>query len=87
VVARKFWYSLFHSVGLSQLVPAASDSPFDEWWERVAAAVTGDVQKGLNSLIVLGAWCIWKHRNNCVLNGDSPSVASILNMARDAAQL
>jgi hypothetical protein len=86
VVARQFWYTL-HSFGLSQLVPTANDSPFAAWWERVAAALSGDVQKGLNSLIILGAWYIWKHRNNCLFDGASPRVVSILSMARDEAQL
>jgi hypothetical protein len=83
----QFWYTLLHSFGLSQLALIANDSPFDAWWERVAAALSGDVQKGLNSLIILGAWSIWKHRNSCVFDGASPSAASILNMARDEAQL
>jgi hypothetical protein len=87
VVARQFWYTLLHSFGLSQLAPTANNSPFDAWWERVAAALSGDVQKGLNLLIILGACCIWKHRNSCVFYGASPSVASILGMARDEAQL
>jgi hypothetical protein len=79
--------SLFHSVDLSQLVATISDSPFDAWWERVAAAVTEDVKKGHNSLIILSARCIWKHRNNSVFNGASPSVASILDMARNETHL
>jgi hypothetical protein len=87
VVARQFWHTLLHSFGLSQLAPTANVSPFDTWWERVAAALSGDVQKGLNSLIIFGTWCIWKHRNSCVFYGVSPSVASILDMARDEAQL
>jgi hypothetical protein len=27
----------------------------------------------VNSLIILGAWIIWKHRNACVFEGVSPS--------------
>ena len=32
-------------------------------------------RKGVNTLIILGAWIIWKHRNACVFEG-----ASSLNM-------
>jgi hypothetical protein len=34
----------------------------------VEITVTGDARKGLNSLIILGAWSIWKHRNDCTFN-------------------
>jgi hypothetical protein len=43
------------------------------------------VKKGLNSLIILGAQSLWRYRNNCVFNGASPLLASVLNMARDEA--
>jgi hypothetical protein len=33
---------------------------------------------GINSLVLLGAWILWKHRNQCVFEGDSPSVAAVL---------
>jgi hypothetical protein len=40
-------------------------------------------QKGVNTLIILGAWTIWKHRNACVFEGASPSVNTILCELKD----
>ena len=46
-----------------------------------------DARKGLNSLIILGAWTIWRHRNDCVFNGASPRVDTALILAKEDAQL
>jgi hypothetical protein len=53
----------------------------------VDARVSVEERKGINPLIILGAWSIWKHRNSCVFNGVSPSAAAVLNLARDEAHL
>jgi hypothetical protein len=42
---------------------------------------------GLNSLIILGAWTIWMHRNDCVFNGAIPRLSRALNLAREEALL
>jgi exonuclease III len=80
VFARQVWFSLLRRVRLSQLAPQPQDI-FDDWWERVEAVVSDDLRKGVNSLIILGAWSIWRHRNDCVFNGSSPSVAAVLALA------
>lgn len=51
---------------------------FLEWWEEASEAVNGLTKKGLDFLIILGAWLIWKHRNMCVFDNWSPSLALIL---------
>ena len=40
-------------------------------------------KKGFNSLVILGAWIIWKHRNSCVFNGAAPNLQSALQAFRD----
>jgi hypothetical protein len=40
-------------------------------------------RKGLNSLIMLGSWTIWKHRNNCVFQEQTPNVSSAFHVAKD----
>jgi hypothetical protein len=47
----------------------------------VSLATSGLTRRGLNSLIILGAWTIWNHRNRCVFDGASPSMVKILIQA------
>jgi hypothetical protein len=37
-----------------------------------------NLEKGFNSLVILDAWEIWKHHNDCVFNGAQPNIPSLL---------
>jgi len=60
---------LLQSVGLQILAPQIGEEFFDDWWEKIILAAGGQLQKGLNSFVILGAWTIWNHRNRCVFDG------------------
>ncbi|GJN04465.1 hypothetical protein PR202_ga22015 [Eleusine coracana subsp. coracana] len=57
------------------------DGKLNPWWSSVEASVDKAARKGLNSLIILGSWTLWKHRNDCVFNGASPNLSTALAMA------
>jgi hypothetical protein len=69
---------------LQELVPQAEAS-FEEWWHLSSQRVEGLAKKGFNSLVTLGAWCFWMHRNRCVFDGIRSSVAVPLQLDRDEA--
>jgi hypothetical protein len=43
--------------------------------------VDGPHRKGFNSLVILGAWAIWRHRNDCVFKRVAPNLSSVLGLA------
>jgi hypothetical protein len=44
-------------------------------------------KEGLNSLIILGAWTIWNHRNKCVFEGASPNMVESLILLGEERRL
>lgn len=87
VFARQFWFKLLQDVGIEVLAPQLTEVSFDDWWRKVECVVGGEMRKGLNSLIILGASTIWKHRNDCVFNGATPNITTALMLAKDEANL
>jgi len=88
VFAREFWFRLFRQVGLHNLSPQPSELSFHAWWEKVSSSfVDGLMRQGVNSLIILGAWTIWNHRNGCVFDGANPNLAGALIIAGEERRM
>jgi hypothetical protein len=79
--SREFWYLLLRKFGLHSLAPQPDVGSYLGWWESVGNIANGLTKKGLDSLIILGAWTLWKHRNKCVFDGCNPSVTMSLRAA------
>jgi len=45
------------------------------------------LKKTCNSLCILGAWILWKHRNGCVFEGAAPNLQQALQSYKDEAHL
>ena len=69
------WTLVFTNLGMHALIPQPDGKSFSGWWSGAVNQAPKEVKKGLNSLIILVAWEIWKHWNNCVFEGYSPSVS------------
>jgi hypothetical protein len=60
VFTRVFWFNLLKPFGFERLVPQLGLSSFMIWWEQISGTITGLPGKGLNSLVALGVWIVWK---------------------------
>jgi hypothetical protein len=85
-------YSVLLQMGLIllrllSLAPIPGTECFMGWWEKIDKSSGDMAMRGLNSLIALGAWNLWNHRNRIVFDGLSPSVSAALCQAREEQQL
>jgi hypothetical protein len=82
VFSRQVWFRVLQKFGLQILAPQ-TDLFFSDWSAAASARVDGQVQKGFNSIIILGAWSIWKHWNRCVFNGAPPDVSCVVSVIEE----
>jgi hypothetical protein len=87
VFPRDVWFQILKIVRLQHLAPNLATSSFEVWWEGVVAVPGGPtykgLSKGLNSLIIIGAWAIWNHRNRCVFNGEQPCSSMVIKWVKE----
>ena len=82
VFTQEVWFIILQSFGLQPLSPQPDDTSFNDWWESSVSRVDGQIKKGLNSIIILGAWSIWNHCNCCVFDGITPNLSGIMLLIR-----
>lgn len=74
VFTRQLWYNILSSFGLGQLTPGPEETMFADWWREVGNWVHKSFRKGVNSAIILGAWCLWLHRSIVIFDGEFPNI-------------
>ena len=74
---REIWTKILLCVGLQAVAPQPDVRTFSVWWSWAASSLPKEKRKGFNSLVILVAWILWKHRNGCVFEGLNPSVSLV----------
>ncbi|KAG2555146.1 hypothetical protein PVAP13_9KG545500 [Panicum virgatum] len=69
-----FWWTVSGRIG-----PQPKDCLFGENLE--------ESMKRFNSLVMLGAWILWKHHNACIFDGSAPCLQVALQAYRDELHL
>ena len=72
VFARQFWFTVLQPMNLVTLVPNPRAVSLAVWWEKAWNKIPKQHKEGFNSLVMLGAWILYKHRNACVFDGLAP---------------
>lgn len=87
VFAREVWFLVLHLLGFSRLEPTPRDTAFQDWWRKAAKRSGREARRGINSLIILVAWLLWKYRNRCVFDGERPRSSVLLKQIKEEINL
>uniref|UniRef100_A0A452YRW9 Reverse transcriptase zinc-binding domain-containing protein n=1 Tax=Aegilops tauschii subsp. strangulata TaxID=200361 RepID=A0A452YRW9_AEGTS len=86
VFSRITWHEILSWCRLPVPLPDANSS-FFAWWSALLAASPASPRKGLNSLVALTAWSIWKHRNAALFDDLRPSTDALVHTIKEEARL
>ena len=88
------WWGVFFldnssTNGLGRSIYRASlcDRSTMDWWKKAIDQLQGIALEGLNSLIILGFWTLWNHKNGCVFEMLTPNVDSAIRKAEEELEL
>ncbi|XP_073361050.1 uncharacterized protein [Aegilops tauschii subsp. strangulata] len=83
VLARQIWSVIMGNWGKPHWTPEP-EAELVRWWTSLNIEKTK--RKETWTVITLVAWTLWKHRNDIVFNGASPSVSTILRQIEAEGQ-
>ena len=86
VFTRQFWFCILQQFGLQAVAPRLDEHCFFDWWAKASSRFSGQVKEGVDSIIILGSWLVWKHRNYCVFDGGTPSLSRVMTTFREDVQ-
>lgn len=69
---------LLGQVNLQSFTPQVGEENVMQWWKSCSDQLQQIARKGFNSLIILGLWTIWNHKNRCVFDGLSPNLETAI---------
>lgn len=75
VFARGVWFTCLSRVGVEVVTPSRNETSFAAWWRR---RMRRDNMKGFHTLVMLGAWELWKQRNRCIFDGVAPNEQAVV---------
>jgi hypothetical protein len=58
-----------------------------EWGRKTNERPSGLIKKGFNSLVILGAWALWKHQNHCVFYSIAPNMVAAMTQAEEERKM
>ncbi|KAK3159584.1 hypothetical protein QOZ80_1BG0048490 [Eleusine coracana subsp. coracana] len=68
------------------LAPQESGDPFQRWWRRASRRAGKEARRGVNSLIILTVWHMWRYRNRAVFDGEAPRVQVLVTEIKEEAK-
>ena len=69
-------------IGLTNLTPPPGIA-FLDWWLLYCVQIETAKRKGFDSLIILGAWCLWKERNQRVFHGAGRTAVDVATVIEE----
>lgn len=60
---RQVWFQVLSLINLQHLSPMPREVNFQDWWNQAERRVPKPQGNEFNSVVILVAWWLWKHRN------------------------